>query len=212
MSDNGLRLTITVVRHSYGLHLQIRQLLSAFSGSNSYCVIAVCKYTFGYLLLPLTHCGRPSCKASRVAVWRQWGGALYEYHHHVVQACIFGLWLCFGCFTRDCIFAPPFLTFKWVVSFVCCKKHVLPVACIFSTDSLRRSTFTVAFFWGSFSHFCLSIIFRCCQRHVLPLACMFLDWIFRTVWVKAVSFGWANLGFEWYGLWYGERSLRGGEG
>ena len=40
----------------------------------------------------------------------------------------------FVCFIYGSIFGAPFSTFKCVVSFVCCKKHVLPLACIFSTD------------------------------------------------------------------------------
>ena len=51
-----------------------------------------------------------------------------------------GAWLYFGVvfvfvgIIYGFFFGAPFSTFQWVVSFVCCKKHVLPLACIFSTD------------------------------------------------------------------------------
>ena len=58
--------------------------------------------------------------------------------HRVSSSCgaglHFGVVVAFVCFICGCIFRAPFSTFGCVVFFVCCKKHVLPLACIFSTD------------------------------------------------------------------------------
>ena len=58
--------------------------------------------------------------------------------HRVSSSCgaklHFGAVVVFVCFICGCIFKAPFSSFEWVVFFVCCKKHVLPLACIFSTD------------------------------------------------------------------------------
>ena len=46
----------------------------------------------------------------------------------------FGVVVVFVCFICGSIYKAPFLTFGSVVPFACCKKHVLPLACIFLTD------------------------------------------------------------------------------
>ena len=59
----------------------------------------------------------------------------------------------FVCFICGSISKAPFLTFGSVVSFVCCKKHVLPLACIFSTDFSARPISQCFFFGALFQTF-----------------------------------------------------------
>ena len=77
--------------------------------------------------------------------------------HRVSSSCgaklLFGVVVVFVCFICGCIFKAPFSSFEWVVFFVCCKKHVLPLACIFSTDFQARQFFQWLFFGGLFQTF-----------------------------------------------------------
>ena len=58
-----------------------------------------------------------------------------------------GALVVFVCFICGCIFGSCFLNFGWVVLFrVLHKKHVLPLACSFSTDFLAPSFFQCVFF------------------------------------------------------------------
>ena len=65
----------------------------------------------------------------------------------------FGVVVVFVCFTCDCIFGGPFLSSECVVFVVCCKKHVLPLACIFSTDFWAPLFFQWVFFGVVFQTF-----------------------------------------------------------
>ena len=124
----------------------------------------------------------------------------------------FGVVVVFVCFICGCIFRAPFLSFEWVVFLVCCKRHVLPLACIFSTDFLGKSIFSVASFSRAFSNFSFTKSSCVVQRHVLPLGCIFFNWFLTTVVCTVRLFHWANFGFEWYRLWYEVRNLGGGKG
>ena len=77
----------------------------------------------------VTHHARASGRQNDVRVWGSHRvsssrGARLHFEAVVV----------FVCFICGSIYKAPFSTFGYVVSFVCCKKHVLPLACIFSTD------------------------------------------------------------------------------
>ena len=65
----------------------------------------------------------------------------------------FGAVVVFVCFICGCIFGAPFLSSEWVVSFACCKRRVLPLACIFSTDFWVRLFFQWLFFGVVFQTF-----------------------------------------------------------
>ena len=135
-------------------------------------------------------------------------GVVTEYHHRVVQSCILRQWLCL-CVSFVVVFLRHLFDF-WVRSVFCVlQKTRLTSSLHFFNWFLSTSTFTVAFFWGTFSDFSFSKISCCCKRHVLPLGCIFLDWFLRTILFAMVLSDQANLGFEWYKLWYGVQHLRG---
>ena len=93
----GLRLTTFVMRHSYGFRLRFRQPLSVFRGSGcySYCIVAFCGFTIGYLCFSLGQMLLATMQGLQGGRMTSGVGVDTEYHHLVVQHCILGQWLCF---------------------------------------------------------------------------------------------------------------------
>ena len=84
---------------------------------------------------------------------RFWGGGGNRVSSSRGAKLHFGAVVVFVCFTCNCIFGCVFLHSQWVVFVVCCKKHVLPLACIFSTDFWAPLFFQWVFFGVVFHTF-----------------------------------------------------------
>ena len=84
------------MRHSYGFRLPFRHPLSVFrgSGSYSYCMVAFCRFTVGYLFFPIGHAWSATMQGLRGGRMTSGGRVDTEYHHLVVQGCLLGQWLC----------------------------------------------------------------------------------------------------------------------